>query len=322
MDEFDAERIVARVQGRRGWLREARRQLEAEALADRRRRSRARASERLRRRRAAPGGRSGRRIRAATRPMRRSGQHRRMHDRRRLGRPAEALHAARDPGRRGERDRPGLAADEGQPPLHPGLQRPGGRQRAADRARGGDHHRRRRLLTPTTDDRQPRSTSSRQAGVDRPPAVVVADAQYWNEQHMDDVTAEHGLQVLIPPDSGKRKGAAARLDRRALLIHAHVLADRSRARDSTANARQSIEPVFGHTKHNRKFTRFHRRGRSPVQDRVAADDDDPQPHQAPPPPARHRLTPASRQRPLGASSLAPSRSPRPTQDRLSDSLAT
>src|SRR5205085_12546756 len=45
-----------------------------------------------------------------------------------------------------------------------------------------------------------------QAGVTDKPTVAVADAQYWNEQHMDDVTAEHGIQVLIPPDSGKRKG--------------------------------------------------------------------------------------------------------------------
>jgi hypothetical protein len=27
---------------------------------------------------------------------------------------------------------------------------------------------------------------------------------------------------------------------------------------------QSIEPVYGHTKHNRRFDRFHRRGRSAV----------------------------------------------------------
>jgi hypothetical protein len=45
-----------------------------------------------------------------------------------------------------------------------------------------------------------------QAGVTDRPTVAVADAQYWNEQHMDGVTAEHGIQVLIPPDSGKRAG--------------------------------------------------------------------------------------------------------------------
>ena len=28
--------------------------------------------------------------------------------------------------------------------------------------------------------------------------------------------------------------------------------------------KQTVEPVFGHTKHNRKFNRFHRRGRKAV----------------------------------------------------------
>jgi aquaporin Z len=44
------------------------------------------------------------------------------------------------------------------------------------------------------------------AGVTDKPSVVVADAQYWNEQHMDDLIVGHGLPVLIPPDGGKRDG--------------------------------------------------------------------------------------------------------------------
>jgi hypothetical protein len=40
--------------------------------------------------------------------------------------------------------------------------------------------------------------------VSEKPTIAVADAQSWNEQHMDHVTA--GIQVLIPPDSGKREG--------------------------------------------------------------------------------------------------------------------
>lgn len=62
-----------------------------------------------------------------------------------------------------------------------------------------------------------------QAGAERP-TVALPDAQYWNEQQMDDVTAGHGIQVLIPPDSGKRRRATG-LDRRPLLVHA------TRARD-------------------------------------------------------------------------------------------
>jgi hypothetical protein len=45
-----------------------------------------------------------------------------------------------------------------------------------------------------------------QVGVTGKSTVVVADAQYRNEQHIDHVIAEHGIPVLIPPDSGKRKG--------------------------------------------------------------------------------------------------------------------
>ena len=43
------------------------------------------------------------------------------------------------------------------------------------------------------------------AGVADRPEIAVADAQYWNEQHMDEVIANKHIQVLIPPDSGARK---------------------------------------------------------------------------------------------------------------------
>ncbi len=102
-----------------------------------------------------------------------------------------------------------------------------------------------------------------QAGSDDRPSVVVADAQYWNEQHMDHLTGEHGLQVLIPPDGGKRDGERPGLDRRALLVHARGAADRARQR-ALPKTQTAIEPVFGHTKHNRKIYRFNYRGRSLV----------------------------------------------------------
>jgi len=44
--------------------------------------------------------------------------------------------------------------------------------------------------------------------------VALADAQYWNEQHMDEVTAHQHVQGLIPPDGGasgkQRKGWTGR----------------------------------------------------------------------------------------------------------------
>jgi hypothetical protein len=101
------------------------------------------------------------------------------------------------------------------------------------------------------------------ADVAENPAVVLADAQYWNEQHMDDVTAGHGIQVLIPPDSGKRTGERPGWTGGRYSFMRRVLAT-DLGKELYRKRQQSIEPVFGHTKHNRRFDRFHRRGRHAV----------------------------------------------------------
>jgi len=44
------------------------------------------------------------------------------------------------------------------------------------------------------------------ASVAEKPKVAVADAGYWHHEQMDSLAAG-GIQVLIPPDAGKRKGA-------------------------------------------------------------------------------------------------------------------
>jgi len=49
-------------------------------------------------------------------------------------------------------------------------------------------------------------TELNRAGVSERPEVAVADAGYWNEEHMDEVTATKHIQVLIPPDGGNRDG--------------------------------------------------------------------------------------------------------------------
>ena len=41
-------------------------------------------------------------------------------------------------------------------------------------------------------------------GVTETPGVAVADSGYWNEEQMDNVVANEHVQVLIPPDAGKR----------------------------------------------------------------------------------------------------------------------
>ena len=179
------------------------------------------------------------------------------------GRAAEALHAAGDPAGRGERDRSGLAADEGQPPLHPGLQRAGGRQRAADRARRGDHHRRRRLLAPATDDRRPRSASS-----SRPGETEQADGRGRRRAVLE--RAAHGRRHRRARDPGadpaglrQTQRRATRLDRRAVLIHAARARDRARrgAVPKTTTDRSSRSSVTPNT--TASSTASTERGRPP-----------------------------------------------------------
>jgi transposase len=101
------------------------------------------------------------------------------------------------------------------------------------------------------------------AGVSEKPTVAVADAQYWNEQHMDHVTGEHGIQVLIPPDSGKREGERPGWTGGRYSFMRRVLGTEL-GRETYRKRQQSIEPVYGHTKHNRKIYRFNYRGRRAV----------------------------------------------------------
>jgi hypothetical protein len=101
------------------------------------------------------------------------------------------------------------------------------------------------------------------AGVSDQPSAVVADAQYWNEQHMDDLTAGHGLPVLVPPDGGKREGERPGWTGGRFSFMRRVLAS-DLGKELYRKRQQSIEPVFGHTKHNRQFQRFNHRGRHAV----------------------------------------------------------
>ena len=92
--------------------------------------------------------------------------------------------------------------------------------------------------------------------------TAVADTQYWNEQHIDEVVADKHIQVLIPPDGGRgkqRKGwTGGRYDFMRAVLNSERGGEQYRKR------KQMIEPVFGHTRHNRGVTHFLRRGRIAV----------------------------------------------------------
>ena len=101
------------------------------------------------------------------------------------------------------------------------------------------------------------------AAISGRPETALADAQYWNEEHMDEVIANKHVQVLIPPDgsdSGKQR--AGWTGGRYSWMR-YVLAS-TPGQQLYRKRMQTIEPVFGHTRHNRGVTRFLRRGRAAV----------------------------------------------------------
>ena len=93
--------------------------------------------------------------------------------------------------------------------------------------------------------------------------AVAADAGYWNEQHIDEVVANKHIPVLVAPDKGSRgtprKGwTGGRYDwMRTVLGSDH-------GRERYKKRKQTTEPAFGNTKHNKGVIRFHRRGRIKV----------------------------------------------------------
>ena len=131
-------------------------------------------------------------------------------------------------------------------------------------------------------------------GVSERPQVALADAGYWNEQHFDEVIANKHIQVLIPPDRGGRSEPRPGWTGGRYSMDASRPRLRPRQSSSTARRIQMIEPVFAHTKHNRLITRFLRQRPYRGQNRMAAADGNPQPHQAPPPPPRRRHSLRSR----------------------------
>jgi transposase len=92
------------------------------------------------------------------------------------------------------------------------------------------------------------------------PQVVLGDAGYWHQRQIEAVVSD-GMQVLVPPDAGLRKGARPGWTGGFYDFMRRVLA----TPDGRAlyRLRQiTIEPAFGQIKFNRTIRRFQRRGRS------------------------------------------------------------
>ena len=100
------------------------------------------------------------------------------------------------------------------------------------------------------------------AGVTDVPQVLLADAGYWHQQQMEHIV-DRGIPVLIPPDAKSRKGTRPGWDGGLYAFMRRVLAS-ERGGELYAQRQAIIEPVFANTKFNRGIDRFRRRGRAAV----------------------------------------------------------
>jgi Transposase DDE domain len=103
----------------------------------------------------------------------------------------------------------------------------------------------------------------KRAGVLQRPEVIAADAAYWNEEHIDEIVANKHIQVLVAPDKGSR-GTPRKTRPGARYDWMRTVLGSEHGRQHHRKRRQTVEPVFDHTKHNKRVTRFRRRGRIKV----------------------------------------------------------
>jgi transposase len=258
--EFDAAKIVARVQGREGWLREGKRQLE---------------QHRWRHPDPIPRARRERLLLAAERLEAELDTERRANEAYEHYRATARDRLGRRPGGRADPHRPPeLPAgkvnttdpDSRSIPVGFGFVQGYNAQAAVNEQQivlaaeitnnSTDFSQLDPMVTATLDELE-------RAGVDQLPEAVAADAGYWNEQHMDEVTADKQIPVLIPPDKGSRGTPRRGWTGGRYSWMRNVLAT-EHGRRLYRKRKQTVEPLFGNTKHNSGVRRFHRRGRVKV----------------------------------------------------------
>jgi transposase len=97
-----------------------------------------------------------------------------------------------------------------------------------------------------------------QIGITETPEVLLADAGYWHNDQMDNVTAS-GIRLLCPPEAATRKGTRPGWDGGRYAWMRAVLSGEL-GQQLYRKRKVMVEPVFAHMKFNRKFDRFQRRG--------------------------------------------------------------
>jgi transposase len=100
------------------------------------------------------------------------------------------------------------------------------------------------------------------AGVAETPEVLLADAGYWHGEQMQRIV-DRGVHVLIPPDTSRKRTTRRNWDGGHYDFMRRVLAS-ERGGELYRKRQPMIEPVFAQTKFNRRLDRFRRRGRGAV----------------------------------------------------------
>jgi transposase len=95
------------------------------------------------------------------------------------------------------------------------------------------------------------------AGVNEPPAVVLADAGYWSNGHID-ALRERGIVPIVAPDTSRDKPRKTRLGGPYDFMRRVIATEQG---GKLYSQRQwMVEPVFAQIKANRRIDRFKRRG--------------------------------------------------------------
>ena len=99
------------------------------------------------------------------------------------------------------------------------------------------------------------------AGIDERPEVVLADAGYWSNGHIDSLR-ERGMTPIVAPDTTRNRPRKTRLGGPYDFMRRVIATERG---GELYSRRQCmVEPVFAQIKANRRIGRFKRRGRAAV----------------------------------------------------------
>ena len=99
------------------------------------------------------------------------------------------------------------------------------------------------------------------AGVTEPPEVVLADAGYWSNGHID-ALRERGMTPIVAPDTTRNRPRRNRLGGPYDFMRRVIATERGG--DLYSRRQCMVEPVFAQIKSNRRIGRFKRRGRAAV----------------------------------------------------------